>query len=187
MLKHEWINLTRDVDALLIPSATPVTLRAGEPVLVTQALGGAFTVQIGGNLARIEGKDADALSLVTTDAAPTHAVSFTHQQAEGPVDIELVMDQLRTCFDPEIPVNIVDLGLIYRCEAIEIDTQHNRVEIDMTLTAPGCGMGPVLVADVQNKIARVPNVTEVEVQLVFDPPWDRSRMSEEAQLQLGLL
>ncbi|MFI4954391.1 MAG: putative Fe-S cluster assembly protein SufT [Gammaproteobacteria bacterium] len=187
MLKHEWINITRDVDALLIPSATPVTLRAGEPVLVTQALGGAFTVQIGGNLARVEGKDADALGLDNADAAPTHGVSFTNQIAEGPVDQGMVLDQLRTCFDPEIPVNIVDLGLIYRCDVIEVDNQHNRVEIDMTLTAPGCGMGPVLVADVQTKVAQVPNVTEVDVQLVFDPPWDRSRMSEEAQLQLGLL
>lgn len=187
MLKHQWINLTRDVDALLIPSATPVTLRAGEPVLVTQALGGAFTVQVGGNLARVEGKDADALSLESTDAEPTHGVSFTNETADGPVDIGLVMDQLRTCFDPEIPVNIVDLGLIYRCEAKVIDEQHNRVEIDMTLTAPGCGMGPVLVADVQTKVAKIHNVTEVDVQLVFDPPWDRSRMSEEAQLQLGML
>lgn len=183
MLNYEWVNLTRDVEALLIPSATPVTLHAGEPVMVTQALGGAYTIQVGGNLARVEGKDADAIGL-TADLASSN---FTTELADGPVDEESVWEQLRTCYDPEIPVNIVDLGLIYRCEVKPIDATHNRLEIDMTLTAPGCGMGPILVQDVKEKATKVKNVTEIDVQLVFDPPWDRSRMSEAAQLQLGLL
>lgn len=187
MLTHEWINLTRDIEALLIPSATPITLHAGEAVLVTQALGGAFTVQVGGNLARIEGKDADALGLDEPNVRAAETLAYSNAVAEGPVEEEQIWEQLRTCYDPEIPVNIVDLGLIYRCEIKVLDAQHNRVEIDMTLTAPGCGMGPILVQDVQEKVAKVKNVTEVDVQLVFEPAWDQSRMSETAQLQLGLL
>lgn len=189
MVNPVHTQLTRDVDALLIPSATPVTLRAGEVVRVTQALGGAFTLQVAGNLARIEGKDADALGLEPSDAAVESSTTsaFVAPLAEGPVDLELVWEQLRTCYDPEIPVNIVDLGLIYRCETIAVDAQHNRVEIDMTLTAPGCGMGPVLVSDVRSKVEKIANVTDVDVQLVFDPPWDQSRMTEAAQLQLGML
>jgi probable FeS assembly SUF system protein SufT len=187
MLGHEWVNLTRDIEALLIPSATPVTLHAGEAVLVTQALGGAFTVQVGGNLARVEGKDADALGLEQLNPQSAEITSYSSALAEGPVEEEQVWEQLRTCYDPEIPVNIVDLGLIYRCEIKPLDEQHNRVEIDMTLTAPGCGMGPILVQDVQEKVSKIKNVTEVDVQLVFDPQWDQSRMSEAAQLQMGLL
>jgi len=187
MIKQEWINLTREVEVLLIPSATPVTLREGESVFITQALGGAFTIQVGGNLARVEGHDADALGLKPEDAMQTETVVKTSVLADGPVEDEAVWEQLRTCYDPEIPVNIVDLGLIYRCVITSIDAQHNRVDIDMTLTAPGCGMGPILVGDVQRKVSAVHNVTEVNVELVFDPPWDQSRMTEAAQLQLGLL
>lgn len=182
MHKIAPVVLTREVEALLIPSATPVMLREGEVVRVTQALGGAYTVQVGGNLARIEGKDADALGLEIEEASST-----LEKVADGPVEVEVLWEALRTCYDPEIPVNIVDLGLIYKCEVVAVDATHNKVEIEMTLTAPGCGMGPVLVSDVRNKIEKIKNVTEVDVQLVFDPPWDQSRMSEAAQLQLGLL
>lgn len=182
------ITLVRDCDAVLIPMGTPVFLRAGEQVYITQALGGAFTVAVNGNLVRIDAKDADALGLTPDEALMESSPEVILQQtATGEVDEEAVWEQLRTCYDPEIPVNIVELGLIYRCEIIAVSPTANRVEIDMTLTAPGCGMGPILVSDVYKKVATVQNVTEIKVDLVFDPPWDQNRMTEAARLQLGLL
>ncbi|PIP01987.1 MAG: putative Fe-S cluster assembly protein SufT [Zetaproteobacteria bacterium CG12_big_fil_rev_8_21_14_0_65_54_13] len=183
------ITTTRDVDAILIPLGTPVTIPTGALVLITQELGGSYTVSVAGNLARVEGKDADALGLgLTTEQAVAAALAETGRQpaAEGPVDEQAVWEVLRTCYDPEIPVNIVDLGLVYDCHVVETDTGDNHVEIVMTLTAPGCGMGPFIVDDVRAKVLSVDNVSDVEVDLVFDPTWDRSMMSDEARLQLGM-
>lgn len=181
------VILSRDCDAILIPAGTPVFLQSGQEVYITQALGGSFTVQVNGNLVRIDAKDADALGLTAEALVSQNPEHVLQKEASGPVDEEIIWEQLRTCYDPEIPVNIVELGLIYRCEVISVSPTSNRVEIDMTLTAPGCGMGPVLVSDVYKKIAAVPNVTDLHVELVFDPPWDQARMTEAARLQLGLL
>jgi probable FeS assembly SUF system protein SufT len=174
------ITLSRDVDAFLIPSGARVYLHQGTEVTITQALGSSYTVNIYGNLARIDGKDADALG--KEPIAPPPA-----QIPEGTTLNELVWNQLKACYDPEIPVNIVDLGLIYSCELIKKpgEDQH-RVDVKMTLTAAGCGMGPVLAADVEQKLLALPTIAEVNVEVVFDPPWDRSMMSDVAKLELGL-
>ena len=156
-----------------------VTLQAGTQVFVTQALGNAYTVHVNGNLVRIAGKDGDALGLVILDLPDIN-------QTDGTVEDKIWM-QMKTCFDPEIPVNIVDLGLIYECNLLPLGKQEFTVEIKMTLTAVGCGMGPVLVGEVEEKIRQIQGVKEVKIELVFDPPWHREKMSDEAKLQLGLL
>ena len=176
------VTVLRDVDAVLIPLGTPVTIPAGTPVSITQELGGSFTVVVNANLARIDAANADALG---RDAAkPT--VEDAPRTANGPVDEEELWSVLKTCYDPEIPVNIVDLGLVYDCHVVDTDEGGNHVDIVMTLTAPGCGMGPFIVEDVRQKVLAVANVTDVDVELTFDPPWDRAMMSDEAKLQLGL-
>ncbi len=175
------IPLKRDCKATLIPVGTEITIPSGTQVVVTQALGGSFTVNVAGNLARIAGEDADALGLEHT------LIKKDVSKVDGPVDIEDVWEQLRTCYDPEIPVNIVELGLIYECKTTALDDGGNRVDITMTLTAPGCGMGPILVDDAHTKVMSIANVTEVNCELVFDPPWDQSMMSEAARLQTGLM
>ena len=181
---NEEIILKRNCEAVLIPAGTKVTLQAGEPVIITQALGGSYTVVINGNMARIAATDADAIgqapdpAAARTEAAPT---------ADGKVEEEQVMVQLRTCFDPEIPVNIVDLGLVYDVQIVPLPEGGSRVEIKMTLTAPGCGMGPVLQQDVETKVSGIPGVKEAAVSLVWDPPWNRDMLSEAAKLQLGLM
>ena len=164
----------RDCPARLVPAGTRITIPRDTFVSLTQALGGSYTVNVGGNLARVDGTDADALGLEAIDLQFPAPTSDT-------VDADQVWQALSSIYDPEIPVNIVDLGLIYGCE---ID--GHRVAITMTLTAPGCGMGPVLVEDVRYRVGRVPNVEEADVELVFDPPWSRERMSEAAQLELGI-
>lgn len=174
----EIILLRRDCDAFLIPSGARIYLPQGSEVTITQSLGGSYTVNIYGNLARIEGKDADALGKEIV-------VTIDHQSVDIALD-DLVWIQLKTCYDPEIPVNIVDLGLIYSCVVTPLQ-EKNRVDITMTLTAPGCGMGPVLAAEVKQKILAVRDIGDVNVEIVFDPPWDQSRMSDVAKLQLGLL
>jgi len=182
------ITTTRDIDAVLIPLGTPVTIPAGAMVLITQELGGSYTVSVSGNLARVEGKDADALGLGKSEeeVAAIAAAVDAKVHVDGPVDEQAIWDVLRTCYDPEIPVNIVDLGLVYDCHVVDTDEGANHVEIVMTLTAPGCGMGPFIVDDVRAKVLSVDNVSDVEVDLVFDPTWDRSMMSDEARLQLGM-
>lgn len=175
------IALSRDCAAVLIPQGTPITLEAGTTVFVTQALGGSVTVNVNGNLARIPAHELDALGMAAA-AAPASDT----QDGDGRVDESLVWDQLRTCYDPEIPIDIVELGLIYRCEVVALPEGGNRVEIDMTLTAPGCGMGPILVDDVASKVRQVPHVTDVAVDLTFDPPWNAEMMSEAARLQTGM-
>lgn len=173
--------LKRDCEAILIPAGTKITIPAGTRVTITQALGGSYTVNIQGNLARIDGKDADALGLTPTVTGDDSGAGA------GPVDEEKVWDVLKTCYDPEIPTNIVDLGLVYECRITPLDGGGNRVSIKMTLTAPGCGMGPFIVEDVRNKVLTVPNVTEANIELVFDPPWDQSMMSDEAKLRTGMM
>lgn len=179
MLKQDTIEVTRDIDALLIPSGVKITIQKGTLVMITQALGNSYTVYVNGNLARVAGKDGDALGMVIIDEIDVNAMPGTIK--------DKVWELLKTCFDPEIPVNIVDLGLVYVCEVIDIPEGGTRVEIKMTLTAVGCGMGPVLVADIEQKVRAMHDVTDVKVELVFDPPWDRSMMSDVAKLQLGML
>jgi probable FeS assembly SUF system protein SufT len=174
------VTLSRNCPAVLIPQGTTITLETGTQVFITQALGGSVTVNVNGNLARIAAHDVDAIGMETETAARAATTS------DGTVDESLVWDQLRTCYDPEIPINIVELGLIYRCEVVPLPDHGNRVEIDMTLTAPGCGMGPILVDDVTAKVREVPQVTDVKVELTFDPPWNSEMMSEAARLQTGM-
>ncbi|MBI1195837.1 MAG: putative Fe-S cluster assembly protein SufT [Gammaproteobacteria bacterium] len=171
----------RDVDAVLIPAGTAITIPSGTRVQVTQTLGGSSTVVVGGNLARVDGKDADALGFDVS----CESTEPEKKEVTGPVDEDELWRVLRTCYDPEIPVNIVDLGLVYGCRVIETDA-GNRVEIEMTLTAPGCGMGRIIATDVWRKVKAIANVTEARVEVVFDPPWDRSMMSEEAKLLLDM-
>ena len=176
------ITLERDCEATLIPGGQRVTLSQGDAVIVTQSLGGSFTVQTGdGYLARISTEDADALGL-----EPTGDTDADKGPAEtGPFDIAQVIEQLKTVFDPEIPVNVVDLGLIYACDAQPLPEGGHRVEIKMSMTAPGCGMGDVLREDAIARVKAVPGVSDVDIELVWDPPWDMSRMSDAARLQLG--
>lgn len=179
MFRETAVEVKREVEATLIPSGSKVMLQPGTHVYVTQALGNSYTLYVNGNLVRVAGKDGDALGLVILDQPDIN-------EMEGSVE-EKVWIQLRTCFDPEIPVNIVDLGLVYACLVIPLGMNDYRVEITMTLTAPACGMGPVLVGEVEEKARQIKGVTDVKVDLVFDPPWDRSMMTDEAKLQLGLL
>ncbi len=185
MATHEPITLSRDCEAIMIPSGERVTLPAGTEVRVIQTLGGSFTVATEwGHMLRIPGQDADAIGEETAPASEAGASGT----AEGPVDVErLVWDQLKTCFDPEIPVNIVDLGLVYACRISPLPEGGSKAEVRFTLTAPGCGMGDVLKADVQAKALSVPGIEDVEVEVVVEPPWDPSRMSEAAKLQLGMM
>ena len=178
---NEPVTISRDVKAVIIPVGEELTLHEGTTGFITQALGGSFTIYVEGNLFRIAGADADALGKepVPPPEVPENA---TDQDIEA-----VIWNQLRTCYDPEIPVNIVDLGLIYRCKVQPLGNGQRSVEVDMTLTAPGCGMGEILVQDAQEKIGVIPTVADVRVQLVFDPPWNQSMMSEEARLQTGLM
>ncbi|MGA9853342.1 MAG: putative Fe-S cluster assembly protein SufT [Gammaproteobacteria bacterium] len=180
MYDREPVTLKRACAAAMIPAGTQVIVPEGTEVNVAQSLGGSFTVYVDGNLLRIAGKDADALGLEppAEPALPEH-----HTDA----DVEkLVWEQMKTCYDPEIPINIVDLGLVYECKLSDAEDGRKRVDVKMTLTAPGCGMGTILAADVQQKIESVPLVREARVEIVFDPPWSRDMMSDEAKLQTGM-
>lgn len=185
-ISNNMITTTRDIDAVLIPLGTPVIIPVGAAVMITQQLGGTYTVSVNGNLARIEGKDGDALGFAQDSDATEKPAEEEKRASQGTVDEQALQAALKTCFDPEIPVNIVDLGLIYDCQVIDTDDGSNLVEVTMTLTAPGCGMGPFIVDDVRAKILDVEHVDDVQVELVFDPAWDRSMMSDEARLQLGM-
>lgn len=176
----EPFSLSRDCAAVLVPAGDAVTLPAGQHGYITQALGGSFTVYVEGNLFRIAGADADALG-----KPPPELPQLPEDAAEGDVE-KVVWDQLRTCFDPEIPINIVDLGLVYDCQLVRRDDDRYRVDVKMTLTAPGCGMGETLVDEVRSKVELVPTVAEADVELVFEPPWGRHMMSEAARLETGL-
>ena len=178
---NEPVTLIRAVTAIIIPVGESVTLREGTEGFITQALGGSFTIYVEGNLFRVSGADADALGK-EPEPPPAIPENATDKDIE-----EVIWGQLSTCYDPEIPVDIVNLGLIYRCEVRSLGNGDRSVEVDMTLTAPGCGMGDVLVQDAREKIAVIPTVAEVRVELVFDPPWNVGMMSDEARLQTGLM
>jgi probable FeS assembly SUF system protein SufT len=178
---HEPFSLQRDVDAVIIPAGEQLILREGTGGFITQALGGSFTVYVEGNLFHIAGTDADALGKEPVEP-PEVPENATDEDIEN-----VIWQQLKTCYDPEIPINIVDLGLIYRCDITTMPNGQRSVNVDMTLTAPGCGMGEILVQDAQEKIAIIPTVADVMVELVFDPPWNQSMMSDEARLQTGLM
>lgn len=174
--------IERDVDAMLIPSGDKVLLPAGSELTVVQTLGGNVTVQDPyGQLFRIDEKNAEVLGEEYAAKAKPSDADVT----PGEFHEEQVWEQLRTVYDPEIPVNIVELGLVYTCKATPLDEGGQRVDIEMTLTAPGCGMGQVLVEDVRSKVSALPGVKEANVELVWEPQWDQSRMTDVARLQLG--
>lgn len=174
-MPQQIVALTRDCKATAIPSGEVHVLSEGTPVVITQTLGGSYTITVGyGQLMRVDAQDADALGFEAAQR-PDHA-EFSEKA---------VWDQLKTVYDPEIPVNIVDLGLVYSCNITEKDGNHN-IDITMSMTAPGCGMGDVLKADIEQKLGPLPTVKEVNVEVVFDPPWTPMMMSEATRLQLGL-
>lgn len=181
---QEEIILTRDCEAIRIPQGTPVTLSKGARVVITQSLGGSYTVATDmGMLVRIVDRNADALGFEVPATPATAKAEFS-----GKVDEKQIWDQLKTCYDPEIPVNIVDLGLIYDCAVQpKEDGTGAKVSVKMTLTAPGCGMGPTLAAEAESKLTSIPGVDEAIVELVWDPPWNQSMISEAGQMQLGLI
>lgn len=176
----EPVRLERDCPAVLVPQGDPVTLPVGSAGYITQALGGSYTVFVEGNLFRIAGQDADAIG---------KEVPPPIELADGADETEvekLVWAQMRTCFDPEIPINIVDLGLVYEAVVKPVGDGKRTVEVKMTLTAPGCGMGDIIVDDVRSRLEVIPTVAEADVELVFDPPWNASMMSEAARLETGM-
>jgi metal-sulfur cluster biosynthetic enzyme len=200
----EPITFSRDCSAVMVPQGERVTLPAGQNGYITQALGGSFTVFVDGNLFRIRGEDADAIGKEQPEP-----LTLAPRADDAEVE-KLVWQQLRTCYDPEIPVNIVDLGLVYECTIEQMENAANsdptltpesaatpqsppasapsrRVKVSMTLTAPGCGMGDILVADVRDKLESIPTVTEADVELTFDPPWNHGMMSDVAKLETGML
>lgn len=176
----EPVRFERDCAAIMVPQGQQVTLPAGQTGYITQALGGSFTVFVDGNLFRINGSDADALGKEQPDP-----LTLPDDAADADVE-RLVWQQLKTCYDPEIPVNIVDLGLIYECSLDKQPDGRRQVKVSMTLTAPGCGMGDILVDDVRSKLERIPTVAEADVELTFDPPWNHSMMSDVAKLETGM-
>ncbi|MFV1872658.1 MAG: putative Fe-S cluster assembly protein SufT [Oleiphilus sp.] len=180
MHEREVVITKRECEARLVPAGTEIMIPKDSFVTITQALGGTFTVAVNGNLARVDSKDADALG-------KTVELEEFEVPADGSINEEHIWSALRQCYDPEIPVNIVDLGLIYKCETRQSEAGDQEVHIDMTLTAPGCGMGPSMVADIERKVAQVPNVDKVVIELVFDPPWSNEKLSDEAKLELGML
>lgn len=178
---NEPFTLQRDTKAVIVPAGVEVNLRAGQSGYITQALGGNFTLYIEGNLFRLAGENADAIGkeVVNPPELPPNATEEDVRQ--------LAWQQMRSCYDPEIPINIVELGLVYSCNVTPTIEGQRTIDIKMTLTAPGCGMGDVLVQDVKEKVQLIPTVGKVDVELVFDPPWDQSMMSEAARLQTGMM
>lgn len=180
------VSLSRNITAILIPDGTEHDVKAGAQVFIQQVLGGMFTVQTEeGLLLRIDGKDADALGQTIPNERRTIEVAEVQQKGME----TCVLEQLKTCYDPEIPVNIVDLGLIYEQDIRACDDNSGEylIRIEMTLTAPGCGMGEILKSDVERKVRDLPLVRDVLIDLVFDPPWESGMMTEAAKLQLGFL
>lgn len=178
---NEPVCLTRDLDAIAVPSGIAERLPRNSLVYITQAMGGSFTIYFEGNLYRVSGSDADALGKQPS-VPPSLPPGASDREFE-----DLVWKQMRTVYDPEIPINIVELGLVYECNIHKDDAGARTVDIKMTVTAPGCGMGEVLVQDVRDKVSLLPTVAAVNVELVFDPPWNQSMMSEAARLEAGLL
>jgi probable FeS assembly SUF system protein SufT len=184
MESNELLTLTRDCEAAVVPSGTPVTLNAGEQAQITQSLGSSYTVIVNGNMFRIEGKNGDALGKeVSSNEGESAQTSLVGEELE-----DRIWEEIKTVYDPEIPVNIVDLGLIYDCHISKgLQGKGSKVEVKMTLTAPGCGMGDYLRSDVDAKIMAIAGVEEVLVDLVWEPQWTQEMMTDAARLELGLL
>ena len=184
LIKGDNLTTIRDCEGILIPSAEKIIIEKNADIIVYQDLGKNLTAYFNGNLVRINGNDLDAFGIENRVHQPA---DIEKKHIDGFVNKESVQEALKTCYDPEIPVNIVDLGLIYKCIVIDNDDKGSNVFIEMTLTAPTCSMGPVLVNDVKNTLSHLDNVTGVRVDLVFEPQWDMSKMSEAAKLKMGLL
>ena len=177
------ITLSREVEAIQIPSGDTITLPAGTKVIITQSLGGSYTVATDHGLARISAKNADSLGLEKKDQGASETIQpLTGQELE-----KAVWDAMKTVYDPEIPVNIVDLGLVYDCAITKEESDQTVVNVKMTLTAPGCGMGPTIAADAQGKIMSVAGVSDARVEIVWDPPWNQGMISEVGRMQLGMV
>jgi probable FeS assembly SUF system protein SufT len=183
MHENTEFSLSRDVEAILIPSGQKFTIPAGTKGVITQALGGSYTIATSYGLSRIAEKDLDAMGIEKPQAQPKEKAAKTN----GEVSEDEVWNQLKQCFDPEIPVNIVDLGLVYDCRLSKKDDGGTKVEVKMTLTAPGCGMGPAIAHDAQSKILSIDGVDEADVQLVWDPPWNQNMISEAGRMKLGMI
>lgn len=177
----EPVRFERSCKVVQVPSGEEAELPAGSVGYITQALGGSYTVYVEGNLFRIGSADVDAIG-----KDPVEPPQLPEGASDDDVEA-MVWDQLKQCYDPEIPVNIVDLGLVYHCDVRPLEGGNRRVEVKMTLTAPGCGMGETLVGDVERLIERIPTITEADVELVFDPPWNHTMMTEAAKLETGML
>ena len=184
MHENKEFSLNRACEVTLIPSGQKFTVPAGTPGVITQALGGNYTIATSYGLSQVAEKDLDALGL---EKPASKTESKAAVATNGAVSEEDVWTQLRQCFDPEIPVNIVDLGLVYDCRLIKKDDGGTRVEVKMTLTAPGCGMGPAIAHDAQSKILSIDGVDEADVQLVWDPPWNQNMISEAGRMKLGIV
>ena len=187
MHENSEITLSRDVEAIQIPAGTLITLPAGMTVVITQSLGGSYTVASPTGLSRITEQNADALGL--TAEGTRQEVAFTDEDLDPAKQEKAAWEKLKTCFDPEIPVNIVDLGLVYDCQINPPETpgKGSRIAVQMTLTAPGCGMGPSIAADAEGKLRTIPGVSEAEVALVWDPPWNQHMISEAGKMKLGII
>lgn len=178
-MENDFIKIARECKGILIPSGDNIVLKKGTLVKITQSLGGYFTLYVNGNLIKLSGDDADAIGKKIETKRTTQKIDKFNESA--------IWDVLKTCFDPEIPVNVVDLGLIYNLETKKKSKELYLVIIKMTLTAPGCGMGPAIAQDVENKINNLSFVEDVLVELVWDPQWNQDMMTEEAKLQLGMV
>ena len=183
MHENTEFTLSRDCEAIQIPSGQKMTIPAGTQGVVTQTLGGSYTVATPHGLSRIAEKDLDALGL----EKPTATNGAPKADGSGPVEEKAVWEQLKQCFDPEIPVNIVDLGLVYDCQLTKRPEGGTKVDVKMTLTAPGCGMGPAIAHDAQSKILTIDGIDEADVQLVWDPPWNQNMISEAGRMKLGMI
>ena len=180
---REEITFSRNTEAIMIPSGEKVLVPKGAQATITQSLGGTYTlITDRGLMVRVSGQEVEAIGKTPQESVEVKPEELTPEKLE-----EMVWEQLKTCYDPEIPVNIVDLGLVYLCELQDVEDGRKNVKIKMTLTAPGCGMGPVLASDVKAKVESLPGVATADVEVVFDPVWDRSMMSEAARLQLGMM
>ncbi len=180
MQVQEKVTLKRDCLAILVPNGDKAIIPEGTEVGIAQSLGGSFTVQALGRLLRIDGENADALGKEAPEK-PQLPPNATDSDVEA-----MVWEQLRTCYDPEIPINVVELGLVYSCDLTQLESGGRRADITMTLTAPGCGMGDVLAGDVHQRLLEVPTIEDADVEVVFDPPWNPSMMSEYARLETGM-
>lgn len=184
MNMREEVTFSRNAEGIMIPSGEHVLIPNGSQATITQSLGGSYTlITDRGLMVRVSGREVEAIGKTPQDVPDVkQGEEVTPEKLE-----QLVWEQLKTCYDPEIPVNIVDLGLVYLCEVTPADDGGQNVKVKMTLTAPGCGMGPVLAHDVKQKIESLPAVKSADVEVVFDPVWDRSMMSDAAKLQLGMM